>query len=396
MNEEKNGAPQPGRKKKKAFAILGTIVIVGLVGGFLYRGYARTHLKTDDAFIEGAIHLIASRVPGTVSEVLVKSNQIVNKGDLLVKLDPEIYSRKLAEAEAGMNAEIGRLSEFKAQVEAQRTRIAAARAAVSRAEASKAELEAVVEARKAEVKAKAVVLEQAEKDLARASTLLGKDVIPQNRHEKAATHKETAQAVHQAAQDMARQANIAFVGHDSTIKQVRAALRSEKAALVRVEQALVTQAEQIKKRTAQADMARLNLSYADIMAPADGFVTRKSLEIGNQLQVGQPTMAVVSLDDAHIIANYKETRIEDIKPGQKVKIHIDAYPGKKFTGRVDSIMAGAGSAFTLFPPENASGNYVKIVQRVPVKIVFDNLEEIKHLLRVGLSVEPVILVESVD
>ena len=149
-----------------------------------------------------------------------------------------------------------------------------------------------------------------------------------------------------------------------------------------------------RHRPGQVEMAQLRLTYTSVTAPADGFVTRMSAEIGNTVQAGQPLMSLVSLDDAFVVANYKETRIERILPGQKVTMKIDAYPGLKFTGRVDSIMAGTGASFTLFPPENASGNYVKVVQRVPVKITFDNLEKAKPYLRIGLSVVPTILTEE--
>ena len=139
------------------------------------------------------------------------------------------------------------------------------------------------------------------------------------------------------------------------------------------------------------EQVRLNLSYTNITSPADGLVTRKSVEIGNQLQTGQPIMSVVSMKNAYVVANYKETRLHLIKAGQNVRLRLDAYPDIKFTGKVDSIMAGTGAAFSLFPPENASGNYVKVVQRVPVKIVFDDLKKAEPYLRVGMSVVPTIL-----
>jgi membrane fusion protein (multidrug efflux system) len=137
----------------------------------------------------------------------------------------------------------------------------------------------------------------------------------------------------------------------------------------------------------------LNLSYTKISAPADGRVTKKSVEIGNQVQTGQPLMAVVPLDDVYVVANYKETQLEKIKPGQKVEIKVDSYPSKTFYGKVDSIMAGTGAVFSLFPPENATGNYVKVVQRIPVKILLDKDTDRQHILRIGMSVEPTVVIE---
>jgi membrane fusion protein (multidrug efflux system) len=133
------------------------------------------------------------------------------------------------------------------------------------------------------------------------------------------------------------------------------------------------------------------MSYTKIYAPVDGFVSKKSVEIGNQVQAGQPLLAIVPLEGTWVTANYKETQLERVRPGQKVYIKVDTYPGKTFTGKVDSVMAGTGSAFSLFPPENATGNFVKVVQRVPVKIVLDQGTDPEHALRVGLSVVPTII-----
>jgi membrane fusion protein (multidrug efflux system) len=142
--------------------------------------------------------------------------------------------------------------------------------------------------------------------------------------------------------------------------------------------------------------AELNLGYTKIYAPTDGYITKRTVEIGNQIQAGQPLMAVVPLaqEDIWITANYKETQLEKVKPGQKVEIKVDTYPGKVFYGRVDSIMSGTGAVFSLFPPENATGNFVKVVQRIPVKIIPEKGADPSHLLRIGMSVVPTILINS--
>jgi membrane fusion protein (multidrug efflux system) len=161
------------------------------------------------------------------------------------------------------------------------------------------------------------------------------------------------------------------------------------------ESGLVTQEAQIQQREAVLHGARLNLGYTKLYAPADGYITKRTVEIGNQVQAGQPLMSVVPLsrEEIWITANYKETQLEKVRPGQKVEIKVDTFPGKIFTGRVESIMSGTGGAFSLFPPENATGNYVKIVQRIPVKIFLEKGEDSGHLLRIGMSVVPTILVE---
>lgn len=381
-------------KKKKGFAIFGAIALSGLTALFLFRGYSKTHLKTDDAFVEGAIHIISSRVPGTVKSVLAGNNQSVNTGDRLVELDKDILTQKLAEARASYEAEKKRLEEKKLLVEAKGTGVVAAQASLDRALSSRAELQAMVSVREAEVSARTASREQAKIDLARAGNLLEKEVIPKERFDKVKTRHDGAQAALDAAIKLKLQSEIALKAHESSIRQARAVLDAEKTLLLQNRTGIETQQEIVRRRQAQLELASLNLSYTDITAPAAGSVTRRSVEVGNQVQVGQPLMSVVSLENAYIVANYKETRLQNIKPGQVVKIRIDAYPGKKFTGKVDSIMAGTGAAFSLFPPENASGNYVKVVQRVPVKIVFDDLGEARKYLRVGMSVVPTILTEQ--
>jgi len=199
-----------------------------------------------------------------------------------------------------------------------------------------------VEAAKASVELQRASLRQADRELKRAKSLYEQDANSADRYDKAISTQEIAAA------------------------QVRLA------------------EEQLKQTT-------LNLSYTQVLAPSNGYVTRKSVQVGNQVQVGQPLMAIVELDDIYVIANYKETELGRIRPGQEVHIEVDAYPGKVFKGKVDSIMAGTGVSFSLFPAENATGNYVKVVQRIPVKITLEPGADQDHLLKVGMSVEPTVL-----
>jgi membrane fusion protein (multidrug efflux system) len=282
-----------GQKKKKAFMIVGAVVTIGLIAGYFINAYNKTHISTDDAFIEGNIHTIAARVSGSVKTVLVDDNRQVKQGDLLVELDPMDYR--------------------------------------SRVEASRANLEH-----------QRANLRQAERELKRAKSLFEQDANSADRYDKAVSNQEIAAAQVKLADEQLRQAN-------------------------------------------------LNLGYTTIVAPSGGYVTRKSVQTGNQVQAGQPLMAIVELEDIHIVANYKETELARIRPGQEVRIKVDAYPGKTLKGTVDSIMAGTGVSFSLFPAENATGNYVKVVQRIPVKIVLEKGADKEHLLKVGMSVEPTVL-----
>jgi len=288
--------PQPqnnGQSKKKAFLIVGLVVAIGLTFGYFYSAYRKTHVSTDDAFIEGNIHTIAARIDGNVRTVTVTDNQRVKRGDLLVELD---------------------LADYR-----------------SRAEAARASLEL-----------QRATLRLAEIELKRARTLYEQDANSAERYDKAVSAREIALA-------------------------------------------------QVKLAEEQLRQAELNLGYTRVLAPADGYVTRKSVQTGNQVKTGQPLMAVVDLDGLYVVANYKETELERIRQGQEARITVDAYPGRTFSGRVDSIMAGTGVSFSLFPAENATGNYVKIVQRIPVKIVLDPGADRDHVLRVGMSVVPTVL-----
>jgi len=381
------------RKKKVALSIFGGVLFVGLIVGIFYIWYSGTHISTDDAFVEGTVHTVAPKVPGTVMTVKVADNQFVNKGDLLLELEPDVFTRQVEEAAAVLKSEESRVSETMALIEVQKKRIAVAKADLAKALASKEELAAALKARTADTEAKEALQEQAKIDLERAENLIKEKVIPRSRYDTAKTTYSTSVAALKAAEEMRNQAEVALRVQDSTIEQARASVTAQEAALDQLHAALKARKDQVSRRKAQLELKKLSLSYTRIMAPGDGYITRKSVEVGNQVSTGQPLMAIVSLTGTYIIANYKETEVENIKPGLKVKIKADAYPGEVFWGKVDSIMAGTGAAFSLFPPENATGNYVKVVQRVPVKIVLAENADPDHLLRVGLSITPTILVQ---
>ena len=369
MEETKTDESKPdnNKHKKLSLMVLAIVIIIGAVTLFFYLRYKATHITTDDAFIEGDIHTIASRIKGTVIKVHVDSNQFVKKGDVLVELDPADYEVKLLEARAGLSAERAKMGEIGAKIEAANRQIDEFGA---RANA----IQGVLEMQEAK-------LQQAEMDLKRMENLYKKEVISKERYEKTQTAYKEALAQVKAASEGTKFGNLSTDTQKATLKQA--------------ETARITQASAIKQREAMLQEAELKYGYTKIYAPVDGYVTKKSVEAGNQIDVAQPLMAVVPRDvgDLHITANYKETQLEKIKPGQKVSFKVDAFPGKKFSGKVDSIMSGTGAVFSLFPPENATGNYVKVVQRIPVKIVLDKDTDKEHVLRIGMSVVPTILVE---
>src|SRR5664279_842189 len=336
MEEEKkeNGN---NSKKKKIVAAFVILLIAGIITLFFYLDYKATHITTDDAFVDGRIYAVAPKIPGTVKAVHVEDNQMVKKEDILVEIAPEDYDARLNEAMSSVNAEKSKLAEYQAKVKTAR----------------------------AQLELQDANMRQAEIDIRRAELLYGKGAISKERYEKTKT------------------------GYDVTHAEVKASREQMR----QTESSVASQASSVTAKEARLKTEQLNVGYTMIYAPADGRITKKNVEKGNQVQPGQPLMAVVTLDDVWVVANYKETQLKKVRPGQKVKIKVDTYSGETFTGKVDSIMAGTGSAFSLFPPENATGNYVKVVQRVPVKIVLDR-KDMAGILRVGMSVVPTVLVEK--
>ena len=359
-------AKQNNNKKKKiGFIVLAIVVLIGAVTLFFYLRYKATHITTDDAFVDGDIHTIASKVTGTVRNVHVKSNQFVKKGDILVELDMADYEAKLNETSSIAGAEKAKLIEVETKIKVSQSKLA--------------ELSAALAAAKANIELQEANLRQAENDSRRAENLFKSGTISKDRYEKTMT----AYAVNLAQLKAAKE----------QVKQVEKELDTQKDIVKQTEASRTTQISTIREKEAKKDIAQLNYSYTKIYAPVDGYVTKKSVELGNQIKDNQPLMAIVSLDGIHITANYKETQLEKIKTGQKVKIKVDSYSGKTFNGKVDSIMAGTGASFSLFPAENATGNYVKVVQRVPLKIMLDKDTDRGHVLRIGMSVVPTVIVE---
>jgi membrane fusion protein (multidrug efflux system) len=364
--EENKKKPNNRRKKIAAIIIFPVLIVIGAVMLFLYREYKATHISTDDAFVDGRVHAIASKIPGTVKAIHVNDNQFVKKGNPILEIDPIDYDVRVKEAQAGLETEIAKLSEIRDKVDTAKKQLAGIMASMEEARAN-------LELQEAN-------LRQAEVDFKRAESLLKKEVIPREQYDKAKTTYDVAVAQVKAAKER--------------IKQLEASLETQKAVVKQTETSLIPQQAQIQQKEATLKGTELSKSYTIIYSPSDGYIAKKSVETGNQIQPGQSLMAVVPLDDIWITANYKETQLERVKLGQKVKIIVDTYPGKVFYGKVESVQAGTGAVFSLFPPENATGNYVKIVQRIPVKIILDQDTDPSHNLRIGMSVVPTILVNS--
>jgi membrane fusion protein (multidrug efflux system) len=353
------------KRKRLAIIVFSSLALIVALTIYFYLRYKATHITTDDAFIEGHIHTIASKVSGTVKGIYVNDNQPVKKGELLLEIDSIDYEVKVKETTSELNVEKAKLGEIEARIEASKKQLS--------------ELEAINDAAQANLELQKAKLKQAEIDIKRAESLYRQEAISKERYEKTRTDYEVAVAQAKATSEQLKQTEMAF--------------ETQKAVIIEAEAERISQLSVIKQMDAKAQAAKLNYEYTKNYSPSDGYVTKKSVEIGNQIQAGQPLMAVVTLDDIWIIANYKETQLGKVRSGQKVKIKVDTYPGREFRGRVESIMAGTGAVFSLFPPENATGSYVKVVQRIPVKIVLDTNTDPQHVLRIGMSVAPTILVE---
>lgn len=385
--------PPPGNgRKRKAVGLFLLVLAATVIAGFAYWRYRQTHVSTDDAYIDGKIHLVSARVQGTVAEVRVRDNQPVRAGDPLLRIDPEPFAVRESGAASAVAAGAGDVAAARADLVAARSDVTAAVKDLEGAKAQLAQLSAGIEAARARTSLAAARRSQASRDAARTKQLYDRQVISREAFEKAQTDAEVAKAQDDVAKEELRLAEAALPTQEAIIAQKTAVISQRQSVATQREARILQQEAQVRQRESALAEARLLHRYTTILSPVDGYVTRKSVEAGQVVSPGLSLLAVAALDNVWVVANYKETDIGRIRPGQEVELRVDTYKGKTFRGTVDSIMAGTGSAFALFPPENASGNYVKVVQRVPVKIVLSRGEDPGHILRIGMSVVPTILV----
>jgi membrane fusion protein (multidrug efflux system) len=339
--------------------------------------------STDDAQIEGHVYPVAARVGGTVIAVLAKDNERVEKGATLVRIDARDYDVALKRALADL-AE-NEASARAAQGGVPLTFVTGAsdeRAAAGDASAAEARL-AVARARVREAQARDA---KATQDLARLKPLIAKDEISRQEYDTAVSSADGARASRESAEASVAEA-------EKALEAAEARLVSAKTAPERVDiqkAKAASEAAKAEQSKAEVERARLNLEYTEIKAPISGVVSRRSVEVGQVVQGGQPLLAVVPLDDVWVVANFKESQLRNMHPGQAAVVTVDGYGGLEIKGHVDSISAATGARFSLLPPENATGNYVKVVQRIPVKIVLELPADAQHPLRPGMSVVPTV------
>lgn len=394
-SSEKDFHRRPSRTQSPGFriAVVIGIVILLVIGFFAYR-YFTSYESTDDAEVDGHISSISARVTGHVTKLNIRDNQYVQAGQVLVEIDPADYQvayqkakanfadAQAAAVAAGVNVPITSVN-TSSQVSASEADVNSARAGIQAAkqqfQAAKAELQ---EAEANNVKA--------QNDLVRYKQLVDKQEISEQQYDQAiaaskasAASVEAARASSDAAQQQVTQAEGKLIQAQANYRYASTAPKQMQVIKAHEDAAIAT----VQQRKADLDQAALNLQYTKVVAPVDGIVSDRTVDVGQNVAPGQELMKIINLDDVWITANFKETQLRNMKPGQRATFEVDA-DGRKYNGKVDSIAGATGALFSLLPPENATGNYVKVVQRVPVKIILDPGENKDHQLRPGESVTP--------
>ncbi len=383
-------AAPPAKKRRLAPILLPVLAALAALGGGVAWAQTRGVESTDDAQIEGHVASIAPRVAGQVKSVLVKDNQVVKAGDVLVELDDRDYQVKLAATKADYAAALAALHAARTQLAVtQKTtdsNLVVAQGGVAQASALAGTTQATIDQAEADVRAAKTRRDLAATDFDRVDRLFAQNVTTQADWDarKANLDQADAAVAQATARLAAAKANI--VNTAGTIQTAHGRLLSAQMGPDQIE-AATAQVELAEARVAQSkaavDAAELAVSYTQVKAQVGGLVTRRTVEVGQNVSPERPLLAVVPLDDTWVVANFKEDQIAEMKVGQSVKVKIDGYGGRTFVGHVDSLAAGTGSRFSLLPPDNASGNFTKVVQRVPVLVRFDAPPDVT--MRPGMS-----------
>ncbi len=391
----------PRNKSRRRFIII-LVVAVLLVGVLLFYWHSTFYQDTDDAQVNGHLIQISSRINGNVIAVPVSENQQVKAGDVLVELDPKDYQTTVQQDEANLAAAQSNYESNQVNVPvtttSSTTNVSAVGATLSQSNDSVVQAQRELEADQAAIAQADANYIKAKLDVERYTPLVQRDVISKQQFDQAVATASADEAALQQAKATATAAEAGVRMSQDRVVQTQAQLVNAKRGLdqIRIQKAKTDQAEaQVDQAKAELAQAQLNLSYTHIVAPVDGIVTRKSVEVGQNVSIGQNMTTLVSLNDIWITANFKETQLNMMRAGQPVVVSVDAYGGRKYDGVVTQVGGATGSVLSLFPPENATGNYVKVVQRVPVRIdLKDRSENSDHLLRPGLSVEPKVRVKQ--
>ncbi len=392
----------PAKKTGRRLIILSVVVLLALIAGFLYWRSTFTE-DTDDAQVDGDLYQVSARVAGQVTQVFVDENEPVKAGDPIAQVDPRDFQVAVEQAEANLANAKAEYLQATANVPitsvSVRTTVTTSGQDVQNSVAGVAQARAQAQASQARIlQAQANAL-KAQTDVDRYTPLVKRDVISKQQYDAAVATATAAQAsvdeaqrTAAASQEMVSAAEQRLLSAQSQQSQNRQ--NAPKQIAVQNARAQAAQAS-VQQAQSRVDQAKLNLGYTKIISPIDGIVSRKNVSVGNNLSVGQSLLTVVPLKNLWVTANFKETQLKGVRENQAVDIKVDALGGRKFTGKITQIGGATGSRLSLFPPENATGNYVKVVQRIPVRIDFTNLqqENSDNALRPGMSVEPVVHVK---
>jgi membrane fusion protein (multidrug efflux system) len=374
--------------------VLGLVILILLVGGIYAWRYFTSYESTDDAQVDGHVNSVSARVSGHVIKLNVDDNQYVEKGTVLVEIDPADYEVAAAQARAEYADAQAQASASDINVPitdvSTSSQVASAQAGVANAKAGVAASRQQFEAAKAQIAEAAANNVKAQNDLVRYKQLIDKQEISQQQYDQAVAAAQAAAANLEAAKANADAAQAQIEQAQGKLLQASADFRNAQTApqTMRVIRSRAVSAQaNAQRKKAELDQELLNLGYTKIIAPVTGIVSNRTVEVGQNVQADQEMMKVIPLEDIWVTANFKETQLRNMKAGEKAEIEVDA-TGKTYKGHLDSIAGASGARFSLLPPENATGNYVKVVQRIPVKIVFEPGETKGHELRPGMSVEP--------
>ncbi len=394
-NDKATPAESPTAKARRTFVIVTVVILLVLVAVFFYWRSTFTE-DTDDAQVDGDLYQVSARVQGQIIKVNVTDNQKVNQGDVIADIDPRDYQVQLAQAQAQLDNSKAAFVQANANVPITsvqtRTQLSTSGSDVTTAAAAVAQSQkqvAVAQARVDQAKANAL---KAQLDVDRYTPLVAKDVISKQQFDQA-----VAQAAANNGALLEAQQNV--IAQQAAVAQSQSRLNSARSdeqqarengpKQIAVQQARAQAANaDIEQNQAKVDQAKLNLSYCHITAPVSGIINRKNVAVGQNISVGQNMLTIIPLDNLWVTANFKETQLQKMKLGQAVTVKVDALGGRKYHGKVTQVGGATGSRLSLFPPENATGNYVKVVQRIPVRIDLDKGENDDHLLRPGYSVVP--------
>ena len=392
----------PAKKSRRRFIIVSVILLVVIIAGLFY-WHSTYSVDTDDAQVDGDLYQVSSRVNGQVLKVYIEENQQVQAGQPIAEIDPKDYLVALEQAQANLASAQAEARQQTVNVPvttvSQETTLSTSGSAVLSSLAGVSQAQKQVQAAEARVDQARANAVKSQLDVDRYTPLVQKDVISKQQYDA---------AVAQAASDKANvlNAEATLIAQQDAVRQSQQQLAQSRFQAMQatkngprnisIQQARASAAlASVQQAQAQVDQAKLNLGYTHVLSPTAGVVNRKNVQVGANLAIGQNLLTIVPLTDLWVTANFKETQLGKMKPGQDVNIKVDALGGRQFSGRVTQIGGATGSKLSLFPPENATGNYVKVVQRIPVRIDFTNLQKENgdYKLRPGFSVVPSVAIK---